>query len=76
MREHLQMVWIAADPVVTFVVDLFLGWDHSEEIDPHADMGGYRGTVETHTTITTTPAFAGCTALPFPAAGVVIDDHF
>lgn len=76
MREHLQMVWIAANPVVTFVVNLFLGWNHSEKVDPHTDVGGYRSTVETHPSIMTTPASAGRTALPFPAAGVVIDDDF
>jgi len=47
------MIRIAADTVVTFVVNLFLSGDEPEEVAEHHDVDCNSLTVQRHPTITT-----------------------
>lgn len=67
------MVRVAAEPIVAFVVDLFLGRDHPKEVDPHADVGGDSASVEAHSSISTTTTCARSPTLPFPTPSIFID---
>lgn len=75
MSYHLKMVRVAAEPIATFVVDLFLGRNHPEEIDPHADVSGDSASIEAHPSITTTTTCARSSTLPFPTPSILIDLH-
>ena len=72
MREHLQVIGIAAYTIMAFMVDLFFPRYKTKEITEHDDMYCDGLTIKTHSSISTTPASAGSWSLPFPTASIVI----
>lgn len=74
MREHLKMIRVTTDPVVTFVVDLFFPRYETKEITEHDDVNCDSLAIQTETTVTTTTSVAGGWSLPFPTARIVIDN--
>lgn len=74
MSDHFQMIWVAADTVVTLVIDLLFAGYIPKKIGEHDYVNCDSLSIETHTTIPTSTTFSRVRSGPFPTTSVFVDD--
>jgi hypothetical protein len=71
MADHLQMVRIAAQALIALVIDLLLAGYIPKEMGINDNVGGYRLSIQRHTSIATTTTLARVSTSPDMAWGVI-----